>query len=84
MKALFDPLVLRKITLASAADLSRTGGDGRKRKSARQEKVAMERIRPRPTRGEAVRGARLMLPAEAQAVIRKPEKNGRRGAEDRR
>ena len=74
MKALFDPLVLRKITLASAADLITSG------------KALAEAEKKRAPLAKAVNDFAalfkaklyeervLMLPPDAQAVIRKPEK----------
>lgn len=74
MKALFDPLVLRKITLASAADLVASGKamaqDEKKRAPA--EKKLHDFAAPYQARLYEDRV--LMLPPEAQAIIRKPEK----------
>ena len=74
MKALFDPLVLRKVTLASAAELIASGkamAEAEKRR-APLEKALNDFIAPYKAKlyDERV----LMLPAEVQAVIRKPEK----------
>ncbi len=74
MKALFDPLVPRKLTLASAADLVASGkamAEAEKRR-APLEKEINEFIAPYK---EKLREERiLMLPPEVQTVIRKPEK----------
>src|SRR6185295_7909188 len=74
MKAVFDPLVLRKITLASAAELVATGKAMAEveKKRAPLEKALNDFIAPYKTKLYEERV--LMLPAEAQAVIRKPEK----------
>jgi hydroxylamine reductase (hybrid-cluster protein) len=74
MKALFDPLVLRKITLASAAELIASGkamADAAK-KRAPLEKALNDFAAPYKVKLYEERV--LMLPAEAQAVVRKPEK----------
>src|SRR3954470_23896052 len=74
MKALFDPLVLRKITLASAAELIAVGkamGEAEKRR-APLEKALNDFIAP--YKAKLYEERVLMLPPEVQAVIRKPEK----------
>ncbi|MEO8353960.1 MAG: DUF1549 and DUF1553 domain-containing protein, partial [Chthoniobacteraceae bacterium] len=74
MKALFDPLVPRKVTLASAADLMASGqamAESEKRR-APLEKALNEFIAPYKTKLHDERV--LMLPADARAIIRKPEK----------
>ena len=85
MKALFDPLVLRKVTLATAAEIFAAGraADEADRKRAAIEGPIEALIAPYQKRLRDDRVA--MLPADVQAVIRKPEKDriGRR-AEDRR
>ena len=74
MKALFDPLVLRKVTLASAAELMASGkamaDAGKKR--APLEKAVNDFAAP--YKAKLYEERVLMLPPEAQAVIRKPEK----------
>src|SRR5258706_9092187 len=74
MKALFDPLVLRKVTLASATELIASGKAmaEAEKKRAPLEKALSDFIAPykRKLYEERV----LMLPAEVQAVIRKPER----------
>ncbi len=74
MKALFDPLVLRKITLASAADLLANGKAmaEAEKKRAPLEKAVNDFAAPFKTKLYEERV--LMLPPEAQAIIRKPEK----------
>src|SRR4051812_5772385 len=74
MKALFDPLVLRKVTLATAADLIANGkaiAEAAK-KRAPLEKAVNEFAAP--YKAKLYEERVLMLPTEVQAVIRKPEK----------
>jgi hypothetical protein len=74
MKALFDPLVLRKITLASETELMAAGkamADAEKRR-APLEKALNDFIAP--YKAKLYEERVLMLPADVQAVIRKPEK----------
>ncbi len=74
MKALFDPLVVRKVVLASAADLFEQGKalDALERKRAALEAPLQDLIAPyhKKLYDERV----VMLPADVQAIIRKPEK----------
>ena len=74
MKALFDPLVLRKVTLASAADLLANGKAVAEaaKKRAPFEKALNDFISP--YKAKLYEERVLMLPSEAQVVIRKPEK----------
>ena len=80
MKALFDPLVLRKVTLATATEILAAGraADEAERKRAAIEGPIEALIAPYRERLREDRIA--MLPADVQAVIRKPEK-GRSAAE---
>jgi hypothetical protein len=74
MKALFDPLVPRKLTLASAAELVAAGkaaAEAEKRR-APLEKELNDFIAP--YKAKLYEERVLMLPAEIQTVIRKPEK----------
>lgn len=74
MKALFDPLVIKKQTLATPAELVVYGkqiGEFEKLRSA-AEKPINELIEPYKTKLYADRVA--MLPPEVRAVINKPEK----------
>ncbi len=74
MKALFDPLVLRKVTLAGAADLIAAGkamAETEKRRAPLEK--AMNEFAA-PYRAKLYEERVLMLPPEAQAVIRKPER----------
>src|SRR4051794_15938605 len=74
MKALFDPLVLRKVILATAAEIVAAGraADEVDRKRAAIEGPIEALIAPYRAR---LRDDRIaMLPADVQAVIRKPEK----------
>ena len=75
MKALFDPLVLRKVTLASAADLVAVGkaqADTEK-KRAPIERARADLLAPYKQRLHEERV--LMLTADVQVVIRKLEKD---------
>jgi hypothetical protein len=74
MKALFDPLVLRKITLASAPELIAAGKAqaAADKRHAPLEKEISDLISPYKTKLYEERV--LMLPPEVQTVIRKPEK----------
>ncbi|MDB6174407.1 MAG: hypothetical protein JWL59_3718 [Chthoniobacteraceae bacterium] len=74
MKALFDPLVLRKVTLASAAELFASGkamAEAEKRR-APLEKELNDFIAP--YKAKLYEERVLMLPLEAQVIIRKPER----------
>jgi hypothetical protein len=74
MKALFDPLVLRKVTLASAEDLAAAG---RAMAELERERGPLERERAEllePFRARLYNERVLMLPPEVRVVIRKPEK----------
>ena len=74
MKALFDPLVLRKMTLASAADLMAAG---KAQAELERQRAPLERERDtllEPVRSKLYDDRVAMLPPEIQAVIRKPER----------
>ena len=74
MKALFDPLVLRKVTLASAADIM---ANGKAAAAAARERAPLEKAASElaaPYKAKLYEERILMLPPDAQAVIRKPEK----------
>ncbi len=73
MKALFDPLVLRKVTLASAEDLLANGRAvaERARRRAPFQRAVDEFAAPYRAKLHEERVA--MLPPEVQAVIRLPE-----------
>jgi len=73
MKALFDPLVLRKMTLATPADIFAAGKatDGAEEARAAIQGPVDELIAPYKKRLYADRVA--MLPADVRAVILKPE-----------
>src|SRR4029434_8921777 len=74
MKALFDPLVLRKVTLASAADLMANGkamAESEKRRAPLEKAVNDYAA---PYKAKLYEERVLMLPADAQAAVRKPEK----------
>ncbi len=74
MKALFDPLVLRKVTLASAADLI---ASGKAMAEAAKKRAPLEKAVhdfAAPYQAKLYEERVLMLPPAAQAVIRKPEK----------
>jgi hypothetical protein len=74
MKALFDPLVVRKVVLASPVDVFEQGKalDALERKRAALEAPLQDLIAPYHQRLYDERVA--MLPADVQAIIRKPEK----------
>ena len=78
MKALFDPLVVKKLTLATPAEIFANGDSA---EAAQIKRAAAEK--PIKARMEAIEGAIrkrleeervLMLPPAAQAAVRKPEK----------
>ena len=74
MKALFDPLVLRKVSLASAADLVAAGkamAEIEKKRGPAQR--ALDEF-VAPFRARLYEERVLMLPIAVQAIIRKPEK----------
>ncbi len=74
MKALFDPLVLRKVRLAPAADLVAAGKAAAEieRKRGPAQRALDEFVAP--FKAKLYEERVLMLPADVQAVIRKPEK----------
>ena len=74
MKALFDPLVLRKMTLASAADLVAAG---KAQAEIERQRAPLERERDallEPIRRKLYDDRVAMLPPDIQTVIRKPER----------
>ncbi len=74
MKALFDPLILRKITLANAADLI---ANGKAMAEAEKKRAPFEKALNEfaaPFKAKLYEERVLMLPPEAQVVIRKPER----------
>jgi len=74
MKALFDPLVLRKVTLASAAELLEAGqamAETEKKRAPLQS--ALDGLLD-PYKKRLYQDRVQMLPPEVQKVIRKPEK----------
>ena len=74
MKALFDPLVLRKMTLASAGDLVAAG---KAQAELERQRAPLERERDallKPVRSKLYDDRVAMLPPEIQTVIRKPER----------
>jgi hypothetical protein len=74
MKALFDPLVMKKVTLATPAEIFVAGQalEEAEKKRTALEKSIEELIAPYKKRLYEERVA--MLPADVQTVIRKPEK----------
>ncbi len=74
MKALFDPLVIKKVNLASAQDLVTAGKamEETQKKRAPFEKERAAFLDPYKTKLREERIA--MLPPEVQAIIREPEK----------
>lgn len=74
MKALFDPLVVRKVVLGTPAELF---AEGEARDREEQARAALERPIEEltaPYRKKLYDDRVAMLPAEVQAVVRKPEK----------
>lgn len=75
MKALFDPLVLRRVTLATAEELTARGrreavaAQGRKQVESEMEALIG------PTRRQLYDDRVAMLPPDIQQLIRKPEKS---------
>lgn len=74
MKALFDPLVLQKVNLASAAELSAAGQAMAKREKKRAplEREITDLLDP--YKQQLYEERVEMLPPDVRAVIRKPEK----------
>lgn len=74
MKALFDPLVLRKVSLATATDLIAAGKAAAEieKKRGPAQRALDEFVAP--FKAKLYEDRVLMLPAEIQAVIRKPER----------
>ena len=82
MKALFDPLVVRKFTLATPAEIF---ARGRMLDELQTKRAAIEEplnALLEPYRKKLYEERVAMLPADAQAIIRKPEKQ--RAAEEQR
>lgn len=75
MKALFDPLVVRKVTLASAADLIAAGKAQAESEKKRAPLEGALRELIEPYKKKLYEARVLMLPADVQAVIRKSEKD---------
>jgi hypothetical protein len=78
MKALFDPLVVKKLTFATPAEILAAADaqeDAQKKRAAAEApiKARMEAIEG-PLRKKLEEERILMLPADAQAAVRKPEK----------
>ncbi|MEY2429631.1 MAG: hypothetical protein QOJ40_2516 [Verrucomicrobiota bacterium] len=74
MKALFDPLVLKKVTLASAADLFASGKAFEEMEKERAEIEGPMNELIAPYQKKLYDERVLMLPPEVQGIIRKPEK----------
>ena len=74
MKALFDPLVLRKVMLATPEQLFAGGKAQEAAARERQPAEAELEAFVAPIRTRLYNDRLLMLPADAQAVIRKPER----------
>ncbi|WP_435007841.1 DUF1549 and DUF1553 domain-containing protein [Tundrisphaera lichenicola] len=75
MKALFDPLSLRKVTLATASEMIEAGRaqDEANRKRAAIEGPLNELIAP--ARAKLLEDRIAMLPDDVRAIIRKPEQD---------
>lgn len=74
MKALFDPLAVKKVTLATAADIMARGkglDESQKKRAAIEEPL---NALITPYKNQLYEERVLMLPAEVQVIIRKPEK----------
>src|SRR5262245_25722691 len=74
MKALFDPLVLHKVTLASAAELT---ASGKAMAEAERRRAPLEKAVndfATPYKAKLYEERVQMLPSNVQTVIRKPEK----------
>jgi Protein of unknown function (DUF1553)/Protein of unknown function (DUF1549) len=74
MKALFDPLTIRKVTLANPAEImaqSKSLDEAQKRRTAAQ--APLDAL-VAPYKQKLYEDRVAMLPADVQAVIRKPEK----------
>jgi hypothetical protein len=74
MKALFDPLVIKKVTLANPAEVmaqSKALDEAQKRRAAAQ--APLDAL-VAPYKQKLYEDRVTMLPADVQAVIRKPEK----------
>ncbi len=74
MKALFDPLVLRKVTLATPAEIF---ADGKASREAEKTRAAVQASIDEligPYKEKLYDDRVAMLPDDVQAVIRKPEK----------
>src|SRR5262249_905420 len=74
MKALFDPLVIRKVTLASPAEIMARGKrqEEAERKRAPAEKAFADFVEP--VKKKLYEDRVAMLPPDVKAIILKPEK----------
>lgn len=75
MKALFDPLVVKKVTLASPTEIME---HGRKFEETRKKREAIEgplNALIAPYKNKLYEERVAMLPADVQVIIRKPEKD---------
>lgn len=75
MKALFDPLVVKKVTLAMPTDIM---ARGRRLDEAQEKRAAIEKPLndlAAPYKQKLYEDRVAMLPADVQAIIRKPEKD---------
>jgi hypothetical protein len=75
MKALFDPLVIKKLTLASPAEIM---ARGKAFEASEKQRAAIEgplNALIAPYKNKLYEERVAMLPADVQAVIRKPEKD---------
>ena len=82
MKALFDPLVVRKVTLASAAELVAAG---RAEAAAERARAPLQReldALVEPVRNRLREDRIAMLPEDVRVILRKPERQ--RSAEEQR
>ena len=78
MKALFDPLVVKKVTLAAPAEILKSADAAEEAQKARAAAEAPLRAQlaaiEGPLRKRLEEERILMLPPEAQAAVRKPER----------
>jgi hypothetical protein len=75
MKALFDPLVVKKVTLATPSEIMARGRafeEGRKKRAPIEQSL---NALIEPYRNKLYEERVAMLPADVQAVIRKPERD---------
>jgi len=75
MKALFDPLVVKKVTLATPAEIMARGNSFEENRKKRSPIEQAFNALTEPYRIKLYEERVSMLPADVQAVIRKPERD---------